>query len=90
MDATAFGKQMIGFYKTMFDNSYAALLGMQEQMQKMLATQLDSIPGFPEDGKKVIIELTKSYKKLCEDFKASADDNFKRAESFFSTAWGKK
>jgi hypothetical protein len=89
MDAMAFGKQMIGFYKTMFDNSYAALLGMQEQMQKMLAAQLDSIPGFPEDGKKVVLDLSKSYKKLCEDFKASADDNFKRAESFFSGG-GKK
>jgi len=40
---------------------------------------------FPEEGKKLVNEWIKTYKKGREDFKAAADENFKKVEAFFSS-----
>jgi hypothetical protein len=76
-------KQMIDFYKTTFDNSFAAMQMMQEQMERMNNLFLAQTTGIPEDWKKALTEWSKAYKKGCEEFKKSVDDNFKRVESFF-------
>ena len=36
----------------------------------------------PEEAKKDLGELTKSYKKNCADFKKVVDDGFQKLESF--------
>ncbi len=39
---------------------------------------------FPEEGKKLINDWIKTYKKGREEFKAAADENFKKVETFFA------
>jgi uncharacterized coiled-coil DUF342 family protein len=39
---------------------------------------------FPEEGKKLINEWIKNYKKGRNELKAAADENFKKVEAFFS------
>ncbi len=86
MDAKKLGKQMLEFYKTSFQNSYAAMMMLQEQMERMGNLFLGQMGNLPEDVKKGLAEWNKTYKKSCEDFKKIMDENFKKLEGFFGEA----
>jgi hypothetical protein len=79
-------KQMITFNKTAFDNSFNALVTLQEQTEKMVNAFLDQATWLPEEGKKVTLDWIQAYKKGCEDFKKTVDENFKRVEDFISSS----
>ena len=83
MDPKKMGKQMIEFYKTSFDNSYSAMMMLQEQMERMANLYWGQMVNVPDEVKKGMSEWTKSYKKNCEDFKKSVDESFKKLETFF-------
>ena len=78
-------KQMITFNKTAFDNSFNALVTLQEQTEKMVNAFLDQATWLPEEGKKVTLDWIQAYKKGCEDFKKVVDENFKRVEDFIAS-----
>lgn len=86
MEPTKMAKQTIEFYKTTFNNTFNALMMLQEQTQRMLKMQLDQTSGIPEEGKKIINEWVKNYKKGCEEFKSAVDESFKRVEAYFAEA----
>jgi hypothetical protein len=83
MDPKKMGKQMIDFYKTSFDNSFSAMMMLQEQMERMANLYWGQMVNAPEEVKKGMAEWTKSYKKNCDDFKKSVEEGFKKLESFF-------
>jgi polyhydroxyalkanoate synthesis regulator phasin len=85
MDQKAILKQMIDFNKTTFDNSFNAMVMLQDQAEKMVKTFLEQATWLPEEGKKVISEWINSYKKGCDDFKKLVDENFERVEDFFAS-----
>lgn len=84
MDPKQIAKQMVDFNKTAFDNSFDAMSVIQDQAERMFTAMVEQTPYFPEEGKKLVNEWIKTYKKGREDFKAAADENFKKVESFFS------
>jgi polyhydroxyalkanoate synthesis regulator phasin len=84
MDTKQIVKQMIQFNKTAFDNTFNAMIVMQEQTEKMIGTYLEQAPMIPAEGKKTIADWMKSYKKSREDFKAAAEANYKKVEDFFA------
>lgn len=86
MDPKKMGKQMIEFYRTTFDNSFSAMMMLQEQMERMSNLYWGQMVNIPDEVKKGLAEWTKSYKKNCEDFKKVVDDSFKKLESFFPEA----
>jgi polyhydroxyalkanoate synthesis regulator phasin len=88
MDQNQLLKQMIDFNKATFDNSFSAMVMLQEQTEKMVNSFLEQATWLPEEGKKVINEWIKAYKKGCDDFKKAVDENFKRVDDFF-TSYGK-
>jgi len=67
-----------------FDNSYQAMAVIQDQTEKMVNSMMEQTAFFPEEGKKLINDWIKTYKKGREEFKAAADENFKKVESFFA------
>jgi hypothetical protein len=79
-------KQMITFNKTAFDNSFNALVTLQEQTEKMVNAFMDQATWLPEEGKKVTLDWIQAYKKGCEDFKKVVDQNFKRVEDFIASS----
>ena len=83
MDSAKIAKQMIDFQKTMFDNTYSAMVLVQEQTERMANTLLGQATWMPEEGKKAISGWVDAFKKGREDFKKGVDDNFKRVEDFF-------
>jgi hypothetical protein len=75
---------MIDFNKATFDNTFNAIVMLQEQAERAANTLLEQANWLPEDGKKAINEWVKAYKKGREDFKKVVDENFQKVESFFS------
>ena len=83
MDQKQVLKQMIDFNKATFDNTFNAIVMLQEQAERAANTLLEQANWLPEDGKKAINEWVKAYKKGREDFKKVVDENFQKVESFF-------
>jgi hypothetical protein len=88
MEPKQIAKQVIQFNKTAFDNTFDAMAVLQEQMEKMTDLYLEQSPLLPAEGKKAINDWLKAYKKGRADFKAAADENYKKVEEFF-TGYGK-
>ncbi|MFZ5448210.1 MAG: hypothetical protein ACOZFS_06190 [Thermodesulfobacteriota bacterium] len=82
MDPKKLSQQMIDFYKTAFDNSFNAMMMLQEQMERMTNMYWGQMVNLPQEAKKGLNDWTKSYNKNCEDFKKVVDDGFKNLESF--------
>jgi hypothetical protein len=83
MDPKQIAKQMIAFNKAAFDNNFSAMNALHEQTEKIISKFWEKSPMFPEEGRKAISEWIKTYKKGCEDFKNTVDENFKKVEDFF-------
>jgi predicted aminopeptidase len=86
MEPTKMAKQMIDFHKATFDNSFNAMVMLQDQTEKMVNTFSGQATWLPEEGKRAIDEWLKAYKKGREDFKKLVDENFKKVEGFFADA----
>jgi hypothetical protein len=85
MDPAIIAKQMIDFQKTMFDNTFNAMVMVQEQTERMTTTLLDQAAWMPSEGRNAISGWVNAFKKGREDFKKGVDENFKRVEDFFIT-----
>ncbi|MDD5413328.1 MAG: hypothetical protein PHH96_00735 [Smithellaceae bacterium] len=85
MEPKQIAKQMVDFNKKAFDNSFEAMAVLQDQTEKMVATMMQQTTFFPEEGKKLINDWLKTYKKGREEFKTAADENFKKVDAFFSS-----
>ena len=75
-------KQIIDYNKATFDNTFDTIKVLQDHAEKTVELFLGKANLFPEEGKKVIIDWVKTYKKGREDFKSAVDDSFKTVESF--------
>jgi hypothetical protein len=84
MEQKQIAKEMIDFNKTAFDNSFEAMTVLQDQTEKMVTAFIEQTTFFPEDGKKLITDWINTYKKGRSEFKNSADESFKKVESFFT------
>ncbi len=86
MDQVQIAKQMIEFQKTTFDNTFNAMVLLQEQTERMVSALMEQAAWLPEEGKKAINDWVSTYKKGREDFKKNVDESFKKVETFFATA----
>jgi polyhydroxyalkanoate synthesis regulator phasin len=83
MDQKQVFKQMSDFNKTAFDNSFNAIVMLQDQAVSLSNTLLTQATWLPEEGKKAIDEWVKTYKTGRETFKKSADESYNKIEDFF-------
>lgn len=86
MDPKALFKQMVEFNKTLLDNSFNAMVTLQEQTERMAKAMLEQATWLPPEGTKVINEWVNSYKKGRDDFKALVDQSFKKVEDFLASS----
>lgn len=84
MDPKQVARQMIAFNKTTFDNNFHAMQAVHEQTVKLMNRFWEKTPMFPEQGKQAINGFLDAYKKGSADFKNMVDENFKKAEDYFS------
>jgi gas vesicle protein len=83
MDQKQILKQMVEFNKATFDNSFNAMVMLQEQTERMSNTLIEQATWLPEEGKKAITEWVSAYKKGRETFKTSVEDSFKKVLNYF-------
>ncbi len=86
MDQKAMLKQMVEFNKTTFDNSFKTMIMLQEQTETMVNTLLGQATWLPEEGKKVINDWVKAFKKGRDDYKKLVDQSFAKVEDFFAAS----
>ncbi|HNU74819.1 MAG TPA: hypothetical protein PLE36_14045 [Deltaproteobacteria bacterium] len=86
MDQKQMVRQVIDFQKASFDNSFNAMVLIQEQTEKMAKTFLDQANWLPEEGKSVLNQWIGAYKKGRDDFKKSVDENFRKVDEYFSAS----
>ncbi len=79
-----FAKQMIDFYKATFDNSFNAMVMLQEQAERTVRTALEQANWMSPEAKKVIDDWVKAYKQGRDSFKQIVEENFKKVEDFFN------
>jgi uncharacterized lipoprotein NlpE involved in copper resistance len=77
-------KQMIDFNKNTFNNTFHAMVTIQDQTEKMVNSFLAQASWLPEEGREAIDEWVNSYKQGREHFKELVDENFKKVEDFFA------
>jgi hypothetical protein len=83
MDQKQLFKQMIEFNKASFDNTFNAIVMMQEQTERATNTLIEQATWLPAEGKTAISEWGKTYKKGRDDFKKMMDENFKKVAGFY-------
>ncbi|GKT09380.1 hypothetical protein [Desulforhabdus sp. TSK] len=84
MEPIKMAKQMIDFNKATFDNTFSAMVLVQEQMERTVGSFLEKATWLPDEGKKLLNEWMASYKKGREDFKKTVDESYKKLEDYFS------
>ena len=77
-------KQMVQFNKNAFDQGYNAMEMLWKQNEKMTNSFLNQAAWLPEEGKKTVNEWMRIFKKGCDDFKKTADQNYKNVEKLFA------
>jgi hypothetical protein len=89
MEPLKMAKQMIDFNKATFDNTFNAMVLLQEQTERMVGTLMEQATFLPEEGRKMLSEWVQSFKKGREEFKKTVDESFGKVEAYFAEA-GKK
>lgn len=80
METAKFAKQTLGFQKTIFENSFNAMIMAQDQTEKMVNSYLDQLPWVTEDSKKSLHTSLDMAKKARDDFKKAVEDGFVKFE----------
>jgi hypothetical protein len=80
METTQFAKQALDFQKVMLDNSFNAMVMVQDQTEKMVNGYLDQLPWVTAEGKKTLQTSGDVTKKAREDFKKAVDEGFSKIE----------
>jgi hypothetical protein len=76
-------RQITGFFKTASDSSFNAITLLQEYTEKTISLSLVRSPWFPEEGRKLVSEWLKTYRKGYDDFKTAADEQYRKLEVLF-------
>jgi polyhydroxyalkanoate synthesis regulator phasin len=84
MEPLKMAKQMIDFQKATFDNTFNAMVLLQEQTERMVQTMMEQATFIPEEGRKILGEWVQTYKKGREEFKKAVDDSFGKVEAYFT------
>ena len=83
MVATQFAKQMLDLQKNALDQSYNAMLAMQDQSEKMMESVMEQVTWIPDESKMVVKGWINTMKKNEDDCKKMIDDYFASIENFF-------
>jgi len=79
-------RQMMEYNKKAFDNSFSVMSGLQDQTEKLVLNFLEKAEWIPEEGKKALQDWIVNCKKSRNDFKAAADDSYRKVAEFFEQA----
>jgi uncharacterized coiled-coil DUF342 family protein len=79
-------KQMIDFNKATFDNTFNAMVLLQEQTERITKTFTEQATALSDERKKALNEWVQTFKKGREEFKKAVDEGFGKVEAYFAEA----
>ena len=83
METTKLAKQMVGFQKSFFDNSYNAMCIVQDQTETMMNSVLTQLPWVTADSKKAMDSSLEFSKQARDDIKKTIEDGYKNIDTLF-------
>jgi hypothetical protein len=90
MDPGQTGRQMLDFNRTAFENSFSAMCTLQDQAEKVFNAYVEQSPWFPKELARLTADWIKSYKQGRDQFKETADANFRKIDEFLAGIGGGK
>lgn len=84
MDQKQIIKQMVEFNQAAFDNTFDAIVTIQDQTEKITEKMMEQADWIPEEGRKVIDNWVDVYKTSRNNFKVQVDNNYKQIEKLFT------
>jgi len=76
METAKITKQMIGFHKALFDNTYSAMSVMQDYSGNMLLGYLKQFPWVTDESKKPLDNSIGFFKSARRDYKNAVDQGY--------------
>jgi hypothetical protein len=73
-------KQSLQFQKTLFENSFNALVLAQDQTEKLVNSYIDQLPWVNDESRKAMQTSAEMAKKARSDFKNAVDDGYRKFE----------
>jgi polyhydroxyalkanoate synthesis regulator phasin len=86
MNSATMIEQILDFNKRAFDDSFNAMIAVQEHTEKIVFDFWRRSEYFPEEGKKVVGDCLQTYKNGLDEFKVSVDSRFKLVEDYLQNA----
>ncbi len=83
METAQFAKQTLGVQKTIFENSYNAIVMAQDQSEKMFHGYMEKLPWVTTEGRESLQKTIDIAKQARNDFKKAVDDGFIKFEALF-------
>jgi hypothetical protein len=76
-------RTMIEVNETAFNNSYNAVVAIQEESEKLMNAFMVNSVFMPKEGQEVIDQWVGLYHKGCQEYKKMMDDGFDAAKGLF-------
>ena len=71
--------------KAAFDNTFNAMVTLQQQADRMTEALLEQATWMPEEGKKVLNDWKGSFKSGQDNFKKVTDEQYAKVEKYLET-----
>ncbi|MEJ2153958.1 MAG: hypothetical protein P8X96_01330 [Desulfobacteraceae bacterium] len=84
MDQKQILKQMIEFNQATFNNTFQAMMLLQDQFERVAQTAIDQANWLPAEGRKAIENWVEAYKTGRDNFKSYVEDSYKKVEKYFA------
>lgn len=84
MDQKQIIKQVVKFNQDAFDNTFDAIVTLQDQTEKMAEKMMAQTNWMPAEGRTAIDSWVEVYKTSRNNFKAQVDNGYKQIENLFA------
>ena len=84
MDQKQIIKQMVEFNQTAFDNTFDAIVIIQNQTEQIATKMMDQVEWLPVEGRSAIDNWVEIYKTSRKNLKVQVDNNYKQIEKLFA------
>lgn len=78
-------KQMLKYQKTLFQNSFDAMVMVQDQTETLTNSFMEQLPGTTDETKKAIQSTMDFNKKAREDLKEAMEDWYSKLDNLFES-----
>jgi len=84
MDQKKVLKQMVEFNKMAFDNTFKAMIILQDETERLFSRFMDKALWLPDAGKNAINEWVSTYRRTIEACKCCNEESYKKIINYFN------